>query len=103
MPTDVQSLARQTAEEFNSRHGGTWLRLAYPETAVTVGELRTLAQTRPGPYMAANIFLMAKGRHPEPGEIIRTGRFLSALGIDRYKDGPVTLWVLDAATAQRLS
>lgn len=101
--TDTQTLAQQTVEAFNAKHGGTWLRLAFPDAVVTVGELRAIAQTRPGPYMAANVFLLAKGRAPEPGEIIRTGRFLSALGVDRHKDGPVMLWTLDAALLQRLS
>lgn len=103
MSAHIRTLAQQVAEAFNTQHGGVWLRVSQPETALTVGELRTIAQSAPGPYMAANVFLLAKGRPAEPGEIIQTGRFLGALGVERYKDGPVTLWVLDAALAQRLS
>lgn len=100
----IAAEARRIADEFNTRYGGTYLTVCHHiDDSITVGELRTLATTHPGPYLAASVFRQIRGRRPTRGETIAVGRLLSALGIARKKDGAATLWQLDAAAAQRLS
>lgn len=99
----VFALAQRTAAEFNKTHGVTLLVVQPPQDEVTIGELRALAQSRPGPYLAASAFEQIKRRRPTPGETIRFGRLLAALGLARRKDGPHTLWLLDDTAVARLS
>lgn len=100
--TDLYALARETAESFNQRVGMELLRVVDPPADfVTVDELRELATHNPGDYMAANAYQAIKGRRPRHGEVVKLGHLLGFLTVARRKDGPATLWRLDAAFAMR--
>lgn len=100
----IAAEAARVAQEFNAKHGGTYLTVTqHVDDSITVGELRRLAETQPGPYLAASVFQQIRQRRATRGEIIAVGRLLSALGIARKKDGAATLWLLDATAVQRLS
>ncbi len=94
--------ARQTVEAFNRKHGGTYLQVADPAPELlTFEQIRTQAETAPGEYVAAGLFLAITGRKPSRGEAVRLGHTLGHLRIARRKSGPYTLWLLDKAFAQR--
>lgn len=103
MFTDEQyRLAQTTAAEFNRANGFELLRVVdRPADYVTVADLRTLAVTAPGDYLASNAYQAIKGRRPTHGEAVKLGHLLGFLTVARRKDGPSTLWRLDNAFASR--
>lgn len=103
MPTPEQyEQAHKVAAEFNATVGADLLCVAArPAEWVTPAELRALARTAPGDYLASNAYLAIKGRKPSHGEVVKLGHLLGFLTVARRKDGPCTLWRLDSAFAQR--
>lgn len=95
-------LARAAAAAFNKAQGGVLLQVVEPPAdLVTHDELRALAATHPGDYMAANAYRAIKGRKPTHGEVVKLGHLLGFLTVARRKDGACTLWRLDSTFAQR--
>lgn len=100
--TKTLEAATAVARKFNEEHGGEFLVVARRQEAITVAELRGVAATNPGNYLAASAFQLIRGRAPTPGELVTFGRLLSVLGIGRRKAGSQTLWQLDATAVERL-
>lgn len=88
--------AEQLMAAANKELGGTFLQLADDLNIVTLGELMALARSKPGSYMAVNIFRLCKHRAPTRGEAIRLGHLLAALRIPRRTEAGTTLWQLSA-------
>lgn len=102
MTTTAFAEARKVATEFNRTHGAELLRVVAPAPEqVTFAELRALASTKPGDYLAANAFEAIKGRRPTHAECIKIGQLLGMLMVARKKHGPSTFWRLDKAFADR--
>lgn len=99
---DQYTAAREAAERFNQAQGGQLLQVIDPPAErVTVEELKKVAATAPGDYLAANVFVAVKGRQPTHVESIKLGQMLGALMVARKKHGASTLWRLDKAFAER--
>lgn len=99
---DDYTAARKIAAEFNQAHGGQLLVVTDPPPEqVTFADLRSLALSAPGDYLAVNAFLAIKGRRPSHVESIKLGQLLGFLTVARKKHGASTLWRLDNAFAQR--
>jgi len=94
--------ARTTAAAFNKAIGQTLLRVVDPPPElIHISELRGLAASNPGDYLAASAFQAIKGRKPTHAESIKLGQLLGFLMVARKKNGPYTLWRLDKAFAER--
>lgn len=94
--------ARNAADAFNKSIGHTLLRVVDPPPElVQLAELRALAATAPGDYLATNAFQAIKGRKATHAEAIKLGQMLGFLSVARKKNGPYTLWKLDKSFADR--
>ncbi len=94
--------AHAAAELFRIKFGAPMLKVVPPPPELLRDiEVRMLGHRSPGWYTTAGIFSALRGRTPTHGEAVKAGQMLGAMGWERKKHGPTTLWAVDKSLAAR--